>query len=277
VKVPKISHSVSIGSELAFHCHREQDSMRVALIQLEANDRRWTIQALPDLLAAADGADLAVLPEAMPFDYPNRLGIQKAKENLRKIDWTGAFIAGGYVRYTNTTRNTQFLVHDGQVKGEYSKRNWGDGDPRNLERGKKANLFQWKTPHAQFSCIPLICADIFGNLSERAAMMCEVISLAEAAEQLTPIIVCSYGSGLQTPFWQVPLQTWSVVCGVPVLICGVAGSSQQAVLVEGERVRFGGGGSGVFWPDGCNSEQRTEPGIYIYDIPRSPEFRPLPG
>ena len=76
--------------------------------------------------------------------------------------------------------------------------------------GNTTKIFEWSTPKGKFACIPLIFSDIFAERAERIKMICEMISRIEELEQSgtrVPIVVSSYGSGLQTDFWRVPLQT----------------------------------------------------------------------
>jgi predicted amidohydrolase len=210
----------------------------------------------------------------MPFDKikPKELkSLKEAQNELIQIKTKTAFIAGGYIKDSVGIRNAIFLVHNGEIKGEYYKRRWGEGDPENLVLGTKAKLFKWE----KFSCIPLICADVFDVPSKKGTeMMYEAIQMG--ASENTPIIVCSYGSGLQTPFWQVPLQSWSSGCECPVLICGVSGKSDKPIIVDGFEEYCGGGGSGVFWSDGVSPYQKSDSGIYIIDTKSRIEFRPLP-
>jgi len=42
--------------------------MKIALLQLDANDKLGSTQQIPELLIASTGADLVVFPELMPFD-----------------------------------------------------------------------------------------------------------------------------------------------------------------------------------------------------------------
>lgn len=84
------------------------------------------------------------------------------------------------------------------------------------------------------------------------------------ASKHTPIVVCSYGSLLDEPVWQEPLQTWASGCEAPVLICGVSGKGDEVEKGDSSDC-YGGGGSGVFWPDGKRPQQRKRRGIYCID------------
>ena len=46
--------------------------MKIALLQLDANDKLWSPEYIPELLIASSGADLVVFPELMPFDKAGR-------------------------------------------------------------------------------------------------------------------------------------------------------------------------------------------------------------
>lgn len=238
--------------------------MKIALVQLDAKDTLWSIKFIPNLLDLVNGVDLVVFPECMPFDATRFIPIDDAIKNLIEAgkECKSAFIAGGYVIEDNTTkRNAVFLVHKNKIKGTYFKRRpWQDED---IKPGSSVVCFQWD----EFSCIPLICADAADNPSQFGTkMMYEAIE--RGAGKNTPIVVCSYGSGLNTPDWQEPLQSWSSGCEAPVLICGVSGKGAAFKEDNGDEGFFGGGGSGVFWPERRQPYQKLERGIYIIETER---------
>ena len=53
--------------------------MKIALLQLDANDKLWSPEYIPELLIASSGADLVVFPELMPFDKAGRTPYQSIK------------------------------------------------------------------------------------------------------------------------------------------------------------------------------------------------------
>jgi hypothetical protein len=46
--------------------------MKIALLQLDANDKLWSAKYIPELLIVSSGAYLVVFPELMPFDKAGR-------------------------------------------------------------------------------------------------------------------------------------------------------------------------------------------------------------
>lgn len=254
--------------------------MKLALIQLDADDPLWKPSAIPELVALAADADLVVFPESMPFYQTGKKAktLAQAKRLLVQqstdVNVDLAFMAGGYVREGNLQRNTVFLIHQGQVKGHYFKRiAWLD-EP--IVEGKQALRFDWQSQHSKFACIPLICADAAENPTPTGTlMMAEALRLGANAE--TPIIVTSYSFELAGPMWREALYFWSTGCGAPVAICGVSGKSRKAYADEQGRHHFGGGGSAVFWPDGSHTRQRSQRGIYLIDTTtRRCQFRQIP-
>ena len=83
----------------------------------------------------------------------------------------------------------------------------------------------------------------------------------------TPIVICSYGGGLLTDYWQPALREWSQGCGAPVVICGIAGTHSEAIFKDKNKMShpFGGGGSGAFWPNG-HEQQSGRRGIVTVNI-----------
>lgn len=255
--------------------------MKLALVQLDADDRLWKLAAIPELLALAADADLVVFPESMPFF---QIG-QKAKilaQAQRLLCQQGdrqnldtAFMAGGYIREYDRLRNAVFLIHQGQAKGLYFKRiAWLD-EP--IIAGNQAIRFDWQSRNSHFACIPLICADAAENPTPTGTlMMAEALQLGANVE--TPIIVVSYSFELAGPMWREALYFWSTGCGAPVAICGVSGKSQKSYVDEqGQKHHFGGGGSAVFWPDGSHTRQCNKRGIYLIDTTiRHCQFRQIP-
>lgn len=231
--------------------------VKIALVQLHENRDPWRVEAIPTYLDAAAGVDLVVFPEFMPF-YAEGKKIPKIRdaeswlsEQSRESNGV-AFIAGGYVQDGKRTRNAIFLVHEGKVEGRYFKRiPW---KKERFVRGEKAECFRW----AAFSCVPLICADVDEPSPVQTRMMYEAIQAGAGKD--TPIVVCSYGEGLQKPGWRSPLRAWAKACGAPVAICGFSGRNKHN--------GFGGGGSGMFWPNGFHTEQPSPRGIYIVNTNR---------
>lgn len=240
--------------------------MKIALMQLHANDKKWDLEEIPHLIPKAGGADLIVFPEAMPFDLEKGKklpGIETAVNRLCELGtYDTAFIAGGYVKDGSVKRNAAFLIHKGRLCGEYFKRiMWQD--ERAISPGPCGVKFSWD----HFSCIPLICADAGDDSSPRttAMMMREATMLGANAD--TPIVVPSYGARLMTDFWRVPLKAWAKACDAPIAICGVSGRSKESYidLEYGKSKHYGGGGSGVFWPDDTHTKQSGERGIFMVD------------
>jgi len=63
-----------------------------------------------------------------------------------------------------------------------------------------------------------------------------------------------------------PATTWARACDAPLLICGIAGSVTEATCeYRGEVLNFGGGGSGMFWPEG-REWQAKRPGVVTVDL-----------
>ena len=96
--------------------------MKIALLQLDANDKLWSPEYIPELLIASSGADLVVFPELMPFDKAGRnaIPIDQARETLSTCaTLDSAFIAGGYVREGKTQRNAVFLAYNRAIHGSY--------------------------------------------------------------------------------------------------------------------------------------------------------------
>lgn len=239
--------------------------MRIALIQLHANDKKWAPEEIPHLILNAEGADLIVFPEAMPFGLEKGRKVPSIETAVNRLCDLGtfdtAFVAGGYVKDGNVKRNAAFLIHKGRLCGEYFKRiMWQDETA--ISSGPCGVKFSWD----RFSCIPLICADAGDDSSKRvtAMMMNEALVLGANAD--TPIVVPSYGARLKTDYWHVPLIAWAQTCDAPVAICGVSGRSKEAYIENGKEKYYGGGGSGVFWPDGTHTQQSGERGIYMVDI-----------
>jgi len=73
--------------------------MKIALLQLDANDKLWSPEYIPELLIASSGADRVVFPELMPFVKADRtaIPIDQAYEDLSLCASSEVtFIAGGY-------------------------------------------------------------------------------------------------------------------------------------------------------------------------------------
>jgi predicted amidohydrolase len=235
--------------------------MKVALVQLHALEPQWGVELIPPILALADEVDLVVLPEGMPFDKFRRpVAMDDAARCLASATQgrrSPALLAGGYVRAGTDKRNAVFLCCNGKCLGHYCKRlPWQEPG---LVPGTSAVLLRW----GRRACLPLICADAADNPSPLGtAFMFEALQLGVG--ERVPIIVASYGAWLNRPYWQEPLRTWALGCGAPVLICGVSGKG--AAFRDGDqRGHYGGGGSGVFWPDGTFTQYRQR-GLYVVDI-----------
>jgi predicted amidohydrolase len=202
----------------------------------------------------------------MPFDnYENPSLIEDAKTALVKFGANfgqSAFMAGGYVRDGNVIRNVVFLVYQGRVIDSYFKRIPWDED---IEVGDRTKVFKWGAKF-KYSCIPLICADAGDDNGQRKSkMMADAIS--KGAGPNTPIVICSYGGGLRTPYWHHALHGWAKGTEAPVVICGVSGQSEESTYYDHENIqqKFGGGGSGVLWPDG-EINQVSFAGVFILDM-----------
>ena len=161
--------------------------MKLALVQLDAEDALWSIEHLPKLLWLAKEADLVVFPEGMPFAEHGKhlIAIESAQQQLEaawyhaqqlnqhdnanrkqatrnsKLKPIPAFMAGGYVSETTLNgkhrrRNAVFLIDQGKVQGSYFKRiRWRS---ERIYQGKHGVKFAWGL-EKQMPCIPLICAD----------------------------------------------------------------------------------------------------------------------
>lgn len=242
--------------------------MKLSLFQLDCHDPHWddalSPDSLPKLLASAKQCDLAVFPETMPF-YEEKPPITHAKavaaleEASRQVPHV-AFIAGGYVKDGTETRNRAYLVRAGAVLDSYDKQIKWQGET--FDPGNTIKKFTW----GRFGVIPLICADAGDDLGPRKVRMMSE-ALAAGAGPKVPIVVCSYGGGLTTDFWHIPLDEWSRGCEAPVVICGVAGEHDTETYkdVGGVYRPFGGGGSGAFWPDG-ELVQHTKRGRLQLDL-----------
>ena len=239
--------------------------MKLALMQLDADDPAWSLASLPTLLKLAQGADLVVFPEFMPFKHTGKQVPTLATvggllcQCSPATPHSPAFMAGGYVREGRHLRNAVLLVHQGQVKGHYFKRiRW---QSERFIAGTSGVKFSWGPG---LSCIPLICADAADNPSAVGTrMMHEALSLGANAD--TPIVVVSYGAELAKAEWREPLYLWSAGCAAPVAICGISGKSKATYLEDGIQKHYGGGGSAVFWPDGSRTRQSQQRGVYLID------------
>ena len=236
-------------------------AMKVALVQLHALEPQWGVELIPPILAVAKDVDLVVLPEGMPFDKIKRpVEMDEAIRCLARLTQardSPALLAGGYVLSEGQKRNAVFLCQGGTCRGHYFKRlPWQE--PK-VVPGPSAVVLRW----GRHACFPLICADAADNPSPQGtAFMVEALQLGVGEH--VPIIVASYSAWLNQPYWREPLRTWAMGCAAPVLICGVSG--QGAALQDGDqRGHYGGGGSGVFWPDG-DFMQRWQRGVYVVDI-----------
>lgn len=194
--------------------------MKIALVQLDAsNDDAWSVDRMESLLRLSAGVDLVVFPEGILFDQTGKYAIfdNVAIEKLYSVISIGKpFIAVGYVRYGGHLRNVAYLIHNGAMIVSYFKRVKWRGE--HFEPGNESVKFSWGTK----ACIPLICADAGDNPSPTGTRtMHQALELGANAN--TPIVIPSFGAGLMTSYWKVPLTTWARGCGAPVAICGVWG------------------------------------------------------
>lgn len=234
--------------------------MKIALIQLNAEDQEWEIDLIPKLINKLLDVDLIVFPEYFPFDNSTYLHDAISRIALAsKGSGNTAIIAGGLVSVAGRDRNTAFLAQQGKIKGEYFKRRlWHEDE---VVPGTHSVKFEW----ARSACIPLICADAANtDLRRINDLFKEAIALGAGAQ--CPIVVPSYGAWLNESYWQKPLQEWSTKCNAPVLICGVSGTGKYFTDYDGVSGNYGGGGSGVFWPDGEPPIQRKLRGAHIVDL-----------
>jgi hypothetical protein len=241
--------------------------MQISLIQLDGEDNQlWTAEQMPLLLRQAADTDLKVFPEGMPFwnDKKPKLheDAMKTLTDVGKQVPESTFIAGGYISDDGQTRNRVYLVNRGKVvEGDwYDKQIVWKGE--NFEPGTAAKCFEWDDK----KCIPLICADAGDYLTpQKVRMMFNALEAGAGPE--TPIVICSYGGGLLTDYWQPALREWSLGCGAPVVICGISGTHSTATFKDKNKMThsFGGGGSGAFWPNG-HEQQSGRRGIVTVDI-----------
>lgn len=217
--------------------------MKVALVQLDADDALWKINQVGKILDKV-GTDvgLIVFPEAMPFDKP--LKLDEAISLLENIVHPVPAILGGYVNVDGKTVNRSFLLQSGKILGDYDKQvAFDEGD---LETGSEVKVFQF----GESGCIPLICADAYREKGPEFVELMWKINQKMSGRRL-PIVVSSYGAGLDDEDgWQDSLFTLANFCQVPVVICGVSGTSKEPYFDEetGAWRYYGGGGSAVFWP-----------------------------
>ena len=230
--------------------------MRVALVQLKANDKLWSLEGLAALLRRPTDVDLIVFPECMPFD--EHTPILHAEQQLAEISKGTpdvAFIAGGYVLEGKILRNAVFLCQKGKVLDRHFKRlPWQEPG---IAPGGETRLFKWDGG----CCIPLICADACDNPSPTGKRMMYEAILKGAGPDV-PIVVASYGAWLFDEYWHKPLKAWASGCNAPVLIAAVSGKGES--FGGGDDEFYGGGGSGIFRP-AVEPMQRKLRGIYVVD------------
>lgn len=235
--------------------------MQISLLQLDGEDILWTPEHMPMLLQQASESDLIVFPEGMPF--LNDQDPILHKEAIKILSVAGkkvpesTFMAGGYIIEAEHTRNRVYLVSRGKVIDWYDKQIVWDGE--DFKPGTGAKCFEWDGK----KCIPLICADAGDDLIPRKVrMMFAALEAGAGSESKTPIVICSYGGGLLTDYWQPALREWSQGCGAPVVICGISGTHSTATFKDKNKMAhsFGCGGSGAFWPNG-HEQQSGRRGI----------------
>lgn len=237
--------------------------MRISLIQLDGVDKLWTHKQMPMFLRQAAESDLVVFPECMPFRTPKlHEDAMKILSDVGKQVPESTFIAGGYIRDGEDTRNRVYLVNQGNIAKDdwYDKQIHWKGEK--FKPGTAAKCFEW----ADKKCIPLICADAGEYLNpEKIERMFKVIKAGAGPK--TPIVICSYGGGLLTDYWQPALREWSQGCDAPVVICGISGTHSKEIYEDkNEKIHsFGGGGSGAFWPNG-HKQQSTRHGIVTVNL-----------
>lgn len=229
--------------------NKGKGKMKIALVQLDGGDALWAAERLPNLLEQASGNDLVIFPECMPFGDdefpPLHKDAIKILADAGKQAPDSTFLAGGYISHDKHTRNRVYLVSRGKVIDWYDKQIVWEGEM--FEPGNIAKCFEWEGK----KCIPLICADAGDDLTPRKVRMM-FAALEAGAGPETPIVICSYGGGLLTDYWQPALREWSRSCNAPVVICGIAGTHSSETYVDKNEMThpFGGGGSGAFWPSG---------------------------
>lgn len=248
--------------------------MKIALVQLDAAEAGlWNCGGLRQIIRHLEGVDLVVFPESFPF--ARTIDLAQAEASLclaSRVNPGLAFIAGGLVKVGRVRRNAVFLVVREQIAGTYFKR---IPFAEQIEPGREATVFRWTANGRDHCCVPLICADACDFPSDLGrTLVGEVIACIEAVRRdaaaagrgskvEVPIVVATY-SALQQTYWPEALSTWAWACNVPVVVCGVAGRSRHSFRLDWEPHPYGGGGSGVFWPDG-GCVQRFEPGIFVIE------------
>ena len=238
--------------------------LRIGLVQVGMD--RWN--DLPLLQwhldhAAEKGVELAVLPETFPFWCEGGIRHADAEENLRRLDVRGgmAFVAGALTQNDNDADkpyNRMFLVHGGEVIGDYAKRIAADDCGEKLTSGDDDQpLFRWNG----LTVVPFICADVYGPgdaafdpvaWDGKRSMGTDCHASRDARRDryagtdfhlVTAFAGCS-------PFAR---RMWSrrlarlVDTGRPVVFCNAAGRSWART--KAGSFPMGGGHSGVFCPD----------------------------
>ena len=253
--------------------------LKIALVQLDAEDPLWGVDSTSKLLSQCGNCDLVVFPECYHFDnYKNCITLEKEKSMLEKIKLPSGeavpnFMAGGYVLDdAGKKRNVALLVEKGKVVGHYFKRVAWDED---IEVGACATKFNL----TNFSFVPLICADA-GQPEEDTSCPHPQEAKNLGASKDTPIIMISYGAGFKEQYWKAPLQVWSKETNAPLIVCAVSGHGKEFIdKHDNKKGNYGGGGSAVFWPDGTNTPQTDKRGIFVVDLysRNDPEFIKIKG
>jgi len=203
-------------------------------------------------------ADLVVFPECYPFcpdakvfkrpgksiqiavDQGRQVLMNLAKKNRRAI------VAGGYFRVGEKWQNASVFAAPRAVSSVYYKRILWKSEKGNVAAANIGNDVPFEL--CGYRVIPLICSDVFGD-SERSAKyptgtMTKIVDqtkeLAQQRER-SLVLVTSYAQAPTGPLWSERLQHLSATTQRPVLYCNFAGNDGGG---------FGGGGSGVFLPDG---------------------------
>ncbi|XQA79291.1 hypothetical protein ACM9W9_06065 [Xanthomonas sacchari] len=260
--------------------------MKIALFQLRAQEvekasgNKAAARKINELLSALSShakVDLAVFPEHFPFaDKKADLEIEEAKNLLKKVGSEVPFVAGGYVMEGATLRNSIFLT-----KGELSLDFYFKRVPWRKEGIVGEGAKMWTLGRRRL--FPMICSDVCEPWNkakgQTAKMMAEALHLG--VSKGCPIIVPTFGADLREPYWTEPLSAWAKALGTPIVVVAVAGVSEGSFKELGEERRYGGGGSGVYWPDGTVWPPKAESvkrGIYIVDLahPQSGRFIELP-
>ncbi len=234
----------------------------VTLVQVRY-ESKWTVASMSAYLHVAGdlGAELAIFPECFPFgDEENAPDIEKARDELARINCPPslAFIAGGYVKDDEGTRNAVFLVYEGGVRGSYFKQfRW---KKEGIKSGAGCARFVWGDGNDARACVPLICADVYSPLAAQRKKLFK--SAREVGAQQGDLFVVSAYAGVpHGARWRSALFAWAEEFESPVAFCNFAGVDPN----PGPTQNFGHGGSDVFWEE-RRLIQPEQPGVYVHDL-----------